>query len=115
MLFQFAIFLFALFALSRTYRQYRQEQVSRYWLIAFACLWGAVVIATLIPRLTDHVATFVGISRGADMLVYSSVIVLLYAVYRLLVKTQNMSQDITELVRALAITHVKVPRKDTDS
>lgn len=110
MIFKIAIILFALFAIARTYGQYQRKLVSRYWLWAFSLLWLALVGAALWPRITDDIAHAVGISRGADMLVYMSVIALLYSSYRLIVKTQKTSDEITELVRQIAISEAKPPK-----
>lgn len=111
MLFQIGVVCFAVLVILRTYGQYKKEVVSRYWLVAFSALWILVAIATLVPRATDTVAQWAGVERGADMLVYAAVLVLLYAVYRLLVRTQRMHEEITELVRQIALAHPSVPVK----
>lgn len=109
MLFQIAIIFFALVVIMRTYGQYKKEHVSRYWLIAFSCLWAIVIIAALIPKSTDTLARFVGVERGADLFVYVAVLVLVYTVYRLLVRTQQTQQEITELVRHIALASPQIP------
>jgi hypothetical protein len=111
MVFQISIVLFALLIIVRTYGQYKKEIVSRYWLLAFSALWTVIAIAAIIPRATDRVAQAVGVERGADLFVYAAVLVLLYAVYRLFVRTQKMQEEITELVRQIALQHPKVPVK----
>lgn len=111
MLFQIGVILFALLVILRTYGQYKKEQVSRYWLLAFSWVWIVVAGSALVPRATDTVAQWVGVERGADMLVYIAVLVLLYGVYRLLVRTQRMHEEITELVRQIALVNAKIPVK----
>ena len=111
MVFQIGIVAFAMLVVLRTYGQYKKEVVSRYWLLAFSSLWAIVVFAALVPKATDVVAQAVGVERGADMLVYIAVLVLLYAVYRLFVRTQRMHEEITELVRQIALASPKVPVK----
>lgn len=109
MIFQFGIIIFAFVVILRTYGQYKKEFVSRYWLLAFSLVWVAICVAAIIPHVTDDIAHVVGIERGADMFVYSAVLVLLYAVYRLFVRTQRMHEEITELVRQIALANPKVP------
>ncbi len=111
MLFQIGIIVFAAIVILRTYGQYKKEQVSRYWLLAFSGIWTLIALAALIPHATDEVAHLVGVERGADMLVYIAVLVLLYTVYRVLVRTQTMHAEITELVRKIALANAKVPGK----
>jgi small membrane protein len=114
MLFQFGVVAFAIVVILRTYGQYKKEIVSRYWLLAYSCLWSGVALAALVPHTTDVVAQRLGVERGADMLVYSAVLILLYAVYRLVVRTQRMHEEITELVRQIAIAHPQAPKKEED-
>lgn len=115
MVFQTSIVIFAVLVVLRTYGQYKKEIVSRYWLLAFSFLWALVVIAALVPRATDIIAQAVGVERGVDMLVYIAVLVLLYAVYRLFVRTQHMHEEITELVRQIALSNPKTPVKKEKS
>lgn len=114
MLFQLGIILFAIVVILRTYGQYKKEHVSRYWLIAFSCLWTIVIVAALVPKGTDRIAQMVGVERGADLFVYVAVLILVYAVYRLLVRVQHMHQEITELVRQIALANPKVPVRKED-
>lgn len=114
MIFQFGVVIFALLVILRTYGQYKREIVSRYWLLAFSFLWILIGVAAIIPHTTDDIAHFVGVERGADMLVYIAVLVLLYAVYRLFVRVQKMHEEITELVRQIALANPKVPVKKED-
>lgn len=111
MLFQIGVILFALLVVVRTYGQYKKEIVSRYWLLAFSSLWAVIVIAAIVPHTTDRIAQWFGVERGVDMLVYTAVLVLLYVVYRLFVRVQKMHEEITELVRKIALANPKVPGK----
>ncbi len=111
MLFQIGIMLFAIVVMLRTYGQYKKEYVSRYWLIAFSVLWMAIIVAALLPKSTDRLAQLVGVERGADLFVYSAVLVLVYAVYRLLAQVQYMHREMTELVRQIALANPKIPVK----
>lgn len=114
MIFQLGVVLFALLVILRTYGQYKKELVSRYWLLAFSSLWVLIAVAAIVPHATDDIARVVGVERGADMLVYVAVLVLLYAVYRLFVRAQKMHEEITELVRQIALANPKVPVKGGD-
>lgn len=112
MIFQLSVVIFAVLVIVRTYSQYKKELVSRYWLLAFSSLWALIAAAAMLPRTTDDIARLVGVERGVDMLVYVAVLVLLYAVYRLFVRTQKMHEEITELVREIALADAKVPGKE---
>ena len=109
MVFQIALVAFAVFAIIKTRKQYQTRKVSKYWFIVFAVFWTLVAIAAITPQTTDIVASYVGVGRGADLLVYIGVVVLFYVVHRLLLKQQQLSDEITELVRQAAIERVSTP------
>lgn len=105
MVFQFFLIAFSVYAIGRSLKQYTKKQVSKYWVVVWSFLWVIVIGVALMPQATDRIARMVGVGRGADLLVYLSVTFLLYAVLRLMVRQQKMSEDITELVRKIAVDH----------
>lgn len=103
MVFQIALVAFSLFAIAKTWKQYRARKVSKYWLLVFCLFWTVVAVVAITPQTTDVVAKYVGVGRGADLLVYVGVVVLFYIVHRLMLKQQQLSDEMTELVRQVAI------------
>lgn len=103
MAFQLFLIIFSAVVIARALRQYNKKEVSRYWVIAWSLVWCVVIGVALMPQGTDAVAALVGVGRGADLLVYLAVVFLLYAVHRLMVREQKMREEMTELVRAIAI------------
>ena len=61
------------------------------------------MIAALVPKETDVIAQFVGVERGADLLVYLSILVLFFTVFKIIVKLEKIDRDITKIVRETAI------------
>ena len=104
---QIFILLFALFAISRTLRQFRQGALSIAWLIFWIVFWIAVGGVALSPQTTDVVAKLVGVGRGADFIIYLSLIALFYLMFRLFGKIEDVEREITKLVRKLAVEEVE--------
>lgn len=102
------IILFAAFALSRAALRLRDRRITfkefAFWLL----IWAGVIAVAIYPQMTSWVSQLVGVSRGADLLIYVGVLLLFYLVFRLYVKLDGLSQDLTRLTRAVAIKH---PRK----
>lgn len=109
MIFQIALIAFAAFAIFKTWKQYAKKDASKYWAIAFSCLWLIVIAIALVPNIANTTANFVGVGRGVDVIVYSAIVVLTYAVYRLMLRQQKLSAELTELVRVVAIENAKKP------
>ena len=103
MLFQIALVAFAIFASFRTWKQYQARHTSKYWFLVFGLFWTVVAAVAITPQTTDIVAKYVGVGRGADLLVYIGLVALFYAMYRVIMKQQEQSDELTELVRRLAI------------
>ena len=55
------------------------------------------------PKLSDPLAGFFGFGRGLDLLLVIGYALLVYAIFRLYVKIDELNRNTTELVRVLAI------------
>ncbi len=100
---QFLIVAFALFAIARTLRQFRRGKLTLAFLFAWIAFWVIVGVVVVLPQTTDTLARFVGVGRGVDAIMYVSILALFYAVFRLLVRIEEVEREITKLVRTLAI------------
>ena len=107
MIFQIFLVTFALFAILKTLRQYKSQKVSVYWLMVWILFWVAVITVAFVPQTTDVIASYVGVEKGADLMVYSAIVILFYIVYRLLVRTEKQNRELTELVRKIAKLEAK--------
>lgn len=65
--------------------------------------WLGVGAVVSYPRITQLIADFVGIGRGADLVVYLGMIALYFFFYQLLVKVKQLDEKITLLGREIAI------------
>jgi len=72
--------------------------------------FGLCIIVSLIvnffsfaPRLSDPLAGFFGFGRGLDLLLVLGFGILVYGIFRLYVKIDELNRNTTELVRALAL------------
>lgn len=107
MLFGIIIILFAIFALSRTYLQFKNSHISLHWFTLWSFIWFTVIIVAIIPDSTTTIANAVGIGRGADMLIYTTILILLYGFYRLIIGQEKQRKELTELTRRIAINSTK--------
>lgn len=94
---------FALFAFARTVVQMRRRRIPFVWGGTLSFVWVATIVVVLLPKTTDLLAARVGIGRGADLVVYVMLVVLLYVVFRLVMRLQSIERDITRLVRHQAL------------
>jgi small membrane protein len=100
---QVAFIAFALFALSRTFVQFKRGALTIVWLLFWMIFWLVVGVVVILPQTTDILARFVGVGRGADLITYISLVALFFLVFKMFAKIESVEQEITRLVRKLAI------------
>lgn len=103
---QIFIIAFALFALSRAIWQFRKGALTILWLFFWILFWFAAGTVAVLPQTTDILAQFVGVGRGADLIIYLSLIALFYLVFRVYVKIEDVGREVTELVRKIALEEI---------
>ena len=65
----------------------------------------AAVVVVIFPGITTTVARFVGVGRGADLLLYGLVVVVLYNMLMQAKQRNAAERRLTKLAREVAITH----------
>jgi len=100
---QIIIIIFALFALSRVFLRFKDNKLTRNEFIFWVLVWVAIIIVSIIPSITGVLSHKLGIGRGIDLLIYLSIIVLFYLMFRLYVKLESVEKEITALVRRVAL------------
>lgn len=98
--------LFALFAWSRVYLKFRARLMNVKELIFWTLIWATAITVVFIPGKTTTLARLLGMERGFDAFAFIGIVTVFYIVYRLYVKTNEIDQTITELVRQIALGQV---------
>lgn len=82
---------------------YKRKKFNFFHFLVF--IWGGIVITlfALDNNLLNTFGSFFGIARGADLLVYFSIIILFYLVFSLLNKNLRWESRLTILTRAISI------------
>jgi len=99
---QILILIFVIFAFSRLMLRFREKSISRQELIFWSTVWTMVLVVSLIPNITSWISIPLGIGRGIDVIVYLSIVILFYLIFRLYVKSEQTNQELTILVRSMA-------------
>ncbi len=102
-LFSLFIITFAVFAFTRAFLQFKKGALTIAWLLFWLVFWVLVALVAFLPQTTDVLARLVGVGRGADVVIYLSLIVLFYLVFRIYIKIEHVESGITRLVRSRAL------------
>lgn len=107
---QLLLSILILFVLWRTYAAYKKRNLSETFIFVWGIFWLGVLILVFKQDLVSRVATTLGISRGVDLVIYVSLIVIFFLIYKILILIDDLNSKITQMVRKNAIENSK-PRK----
>jgi hypothetical protein len=100
---QIVLVIFCLLALARVVARFRAKDVSVGSLLVWAGVFLAALIVVVVPEVASQSAKLLGVGRGADLVVYISLFILFFTVFRLVVALERAKRDITTLTRELAL------------
>jgi hypothetical protein len=81
----------------------RRERFNALHFLVFLAVGVGLCIFGFFPGSLDRIARIAWVARGADALVYGSIVFLFYFVLLLLQKVESQRQDITRLIRSIAL------------
>lgn len=72
-------------------------------LIFWTGFWFVVGLIILLPDTTSYLAEIVGVGRGADLIVYLSIVLIFYIIFQMTIKIEKIERNITKVVRTVAM------------
>lgn len=100
---QALLIVFVIFAASRVFLRYREKAISPGLFVFWSILWIVALLVVVSPPITSKFASYFGIGRGVDFIVYISLSLLFYLIFRLYVMIEDLRHEITFLVRHMAL------------
>jgi hypothetical protein len=98
---------FALFAWSRALLRFKDRRITVGEFAFWTLIWAGVVTVVFVPAIAAGFSTSLGVRRPVDLLVYVSIVLLFYLLFRLYVRIEHTEQEITKLVRETAISRAR--------
>ena len=100
---QLLLLAFALVALARVIHSYRQRRMPMADFLFWVLVWMGTGAIIIFPDATSFLAHLLGIGRGADLIIYASLLISFYIIFRLYLALIRLEQAITEVVRTIAL------------
>lgn len=88
----------------------RQTAVRRLVLVA---AFIAAIVAIAFPQLINDFAVFLGVGRGADLVLYVLVVIFIGNAMAQAAQNRQLQREITEIARALAIERTRAARSSS--
>lgn len=81
--------------------------------LAWLALWFAAIIAIAFPKVPVRIANALGIGRGADLVLYFSILFTFIGFFLLYLRYRRLTEELTKIVRHIAIA--EAPRREPAS
>jgi len=72
-------------------------------LVLLFVLWGVIAYIILFPDFSQRLASFLGIGRGVDLIIYVSVLCIVYSLFSISTHLKEVDAKLTRLGRAIAL------------
>lgn len=107
MLVQIILIVFLLFAVTRVFLQLKNGNLTVLSFIFWAAIFIGAILGIIQPEVTSKIAKLVGIGRGADVVLYFSIVALFYLLFRLYVYIENLRHELSDIISQLALKEDK--------
>ena len=98
---------FIAFVVGRTVSRWRLKQISTRLFYFWILFWFLALLLFWMPQLSDRVADLLQVGRGVDAIIYISLVVMFYLMFRIFNRFERMERQMTKLVRQVAITNAE--------
>ncbi len=102
-IFQTLFVLFAVAAILAVLKRKKEGVLGTKGSFFWVLFWVAAAIAVMWPNSTQVAADLLGIGRGTDLVLYFSIVVIFYLLFKLNVKLDGINRQLTKIVRKKAL------------
>jgi len=100
---QIILLIFLVFAVSRVVLRLKEGSLTLGAFLFWAGIWVTAGLAVIDPGFTSYIALKIGIQRGTDVVIYLSLFLLFYLIFRTTILMENLREEITKLTREIAL------------
>ena len=100
---QFILIVVGVSGIAWVVRRFQKQQLTVAGALAWSCLWVLIGLVALQPEWTNRLADFLGIGRGADVVLYGAIVVIVAILFRISVRLEQLDRAITTVTRELAL------------
>ncbi len=103
MFIQYLLVFLVLLIIYRVFIKWKQGFLGFRDLLFWVVFWVVVGVIVVRPEITSFLANVVGVGRGADLVIYLSIVLIFYIIFQITVKIERLERNITKIVRTIAI------------
>lgn len=114
MVYQYIGVLIGIIGIIYTTLRFREGKMSLGMLLVWSAIWIIIIIISIFPESTATFASLTGIGRGLDLIFILALIGCYYLIFRIYNMIENMEQEITHLVREIALQRKNIDTETKD-
>lgn len=108
---QFVGVIFGVFALLHVYLSYKKNVIKTYGFLFWSLVWLSTIAVALYPNMLQIIASAFEIQRSIDALIYLSIVVLFYLIFKLYLRFDDLERESTKIVRMIALAEAEKETK----
>lgn len=106
--------LIGILAMLLTILRFKDGEMSLGMLVVWSLIWLIVIFVSIYPESTSFLAKSAGIGRGLDFVLILGILLCFYLIFKLYNKLESTEEEITDLVRKIAIQNENSGVSDED-
>jgi hypothetical protein len=107
--------LIGILAMLLTILRFKDGEMSLGMLVVWSLIWLIVIFVSIYPESTSFLAKSAGIGRGLDFVLILGILLCFYLIFKLYNKLESTEEEITDLVRKIAIQNENSGVSDEDN
>lgn len=96
-----------IFILYKTAISYKKNKLSKIFTLIWIIFWIIPLFFILNLSVSIKLAKLIGISRGVDLIIYLSIILIFFLLYKIFTKFNEIDRKITKIIREDALNNSK--------
>ena len=93
--------------LIKTIADFKKNKITLAYFLFWMGLWLVILIVAVLPQITGFFAKLLGVGRGVDVAIYFAIIFIFFILFEIITRLEKIKQEITEIVRHLALKNPK--------
>jgi hypothetical protein len=111
-LYQIIAIIVSIIVLILSILRFRDGKMSLGMLMVWIVIWLIIIIISIYPNDTNYLASYTGIGRGLDFVLIIGLILSFYLIFKMYNKIEVIEEELTDLIRELAIQNKNTDNKD---
>jgi len=112
MILQIFVSILVLVVLFEVYRSFYKKELSKLSFVFWLIIWCSIFTIVWYPNITQYIATLFNIRRAIDSVVYLSIVIMFYLLFRVLLKLERLEHKLEGFIRKTVLTDEKEKRKE---